>query len=666
MSGLLWKLNRLRTMDPAEVLYRVEQLVHGKLQNLGVGLARQPAVPSGRSGRWLTPPPPALLDAIPYLQAADEVLAGRFNVFAMRGAPLGFPPQWNQDPRTGTVAPMVFGKTLNYRDERIVGDIKYLWEPSRHLELVTLAQAWHLSRDARYLSGVRTLLESWMDQCPYMVGVHWVSSLEHSVRLVNWAAAWHLLGGDESPLFAGSDGARFKQRWLTSVFQHCHFISGHFSKHSSANNHLLGEYMGLLFGAMTWPMWPEMRGWAALAQRGFEAEALKQNTHDGVNKEQAVYYHHEVMDMMLLCGTLLRANGQDFSAAYWERLQRMTDFVHALMNQGGEIPMIGDADDALMVRWDPRPDFDLYQALLASGAALFSRADFKFKAEQFGDKNLWLLGAEAAQAFELLPARVEAPVPQFPEGGYYIMGAGFDTPSEVKAVVDCAPLGYLSIAAHGHADALAMVLSVGGKEILSDVGTYAYHTQKAWRDYFRATHAHNTVRVDEQDQSVIGGNFMWLDKAEARCLKFEPSGPIQHFSGTHNGYRRLSDAVTHQRDIDFDAVSSCFKVNDQLSFKGEHIIEVCWNLHEDCTVEVGDDCLTICRDGQTVHLRVVSSSAPLTLSGRKGEDNPIGGWISHRFDEKTPSHQFIWRGRFVGGASIRTEIACTPSTIAQE
>lgn len=666
MSGLLWKLNRLRTMDPAEVLYRVEQLAHNKLQTLGIGLARRPAPPGGRAGAWLRLPDPTHINATPYLDAAEAILSGRFDVFAMRGASLGFPPQWNKDPRTGTVAPMVFGKTLNYRDERLVGDIKYLWEPSRHLELVTLAQAWHLTKDDRYLHGIRTLLGSWFDQCPYMVGVHWVSSLEHSVRLVNWAATWHIVGGDQSPIFSGGDGARFRERWLTSIFQHCHFISGHFSKHSSANNHLLGEYMGLLFGATTWPMWPEMSSWSAIAKRGFEEESLKQNAADGVNKEQAIYYHHEVMDMMLLCGTLLRANGQDFSAAYWERLERMCEFVHALMNQGGEVPMIGDADDALMVRWQPGADFDIYASLLAAGAAMFDRPAFKAKAQQFGDKNLWLLGPELADRFAQMPAHAAPPVLAFPEGGYYVMGDSFDTPDEVRAVVDCAPLGYLSIAAHGHADALAMVLSVGGKELLSDVGTYAYHTQKAWRDYFRATHAHNTVRVDEQDQSVIGGNFMWLDKAQATCLAFEEQEGLQRFSGQHDGYRRLKDPVTHKRDIAFDASRLTFTIEDQLTFLGEHLIEICWNLHDKCTLQRDGDALTIARDGQSLTLRLVSSSAPLQLTCRRGQEDPIGGWISHGFDEKTPTHQCVWRGRFAGGARIQTEIICKPTTIAQE
>lgn len=85
------------------------------------------------------------LDPVPYGSAGQRILLGRYDVFAMRDAPLGFPPTWNRDPKSGRMAPMVFGNTLNYGDEAQVGDIKCLWEINRHLELVTLAQAFRLS-----------------------------------------------------------------------------------------------------------------------------------------------------------------------------------------------------------------------------------------------------------------------------------------------------------------------------------------------------------------------------------------------------------------------------------------------------------------------------------------------------------------------------------------
>src|SRR6185436_12997679 len=213
-----------------------------------------------------------------------RIAAGRLDVFAMRDVELGSPPRWNRDPKTGIEAPLAFGKTLNYRDPRRVGDIKYLWEPNRHLHLVTLAQAYALTADPRYFEVLRQHLESWFDACPYGKGPNWASALEPAIRLLNWAVAWQLLGGAASPVFADGRGAPLLRRWLESVNEHAHFVRGHFSLHSSANNHLIGEVTGLFVAAVTWPSLPRSPDWLATAQAVLEREALKQNAPDGVNR----------------------------------------------------------------------------------------------------------------------------------------------------------------------------------------------------------------------------------------------------------------------------------------------------------------------------------------------------------------------------------------------
>jgi hypothetical protein len=274
-SWRLWKLKRLRAMGAAEVLWRVRQALHARLERQGRRLAMSPPAPAMFFGRPWCDPLPHEFDAKACVSAANRVLSGRYDIFALRDTAVGFPPVWNRDPRTGVLAPMVFGKTLDYRDEGNVGNIKYLWEPNRHLELVTLAQAWHLTGEPKYADGCRSLLDSWFAQCPYPLGPNWTSSLEHGVRLVNWAVAWHLLGlsrGQPCPrgkdgIFTGEDGETFRRRWLNSIYQHCHFIAHHLSRYSSANNHLFGEYMGLFVAAVTWPCWSESARWRDLAMR---------------------------------------------------------------------------------------------------------------------------------------------------------------------------------------------------------------------------------------------------------------------------------------------------------------------------------------------------------------------------------------------------------------
>jgi hypothetical protein len=124
MSATLeWKLNRLRTMGFAEVCWRVRKGVAAWLERRGVGLARDADTAAGVAASAWVADLPAGIPAAPYVEAADRVIAGRWDLFSLRDCPLGFPPRWNRDPRTGVEAPLDFGTSIDYRDERVVGDI---------------------------------------------------------------------------------------------------------------------------------------------------------------------------------------------------------------------------------------------------------------------------------------------------------------------------------------------------------------------------------------------------------------------------------------------------------------------------------------------------------------------------------------------------------------
>ncbi|MFV8819469.1 alginate lyase family protein [Haliea sp. E17] len=661
MSSLQWKWNRLRAMNPAEILYRVRQMSGGWLGRIGLGLGGEPAEPVGSSGLpWVDPLPVNFGESrAGYLARADRVLEGYFKVFALESAPLGFPPDWHRDPRTDTRAPLEFGKTLDYRNEAIVGDIKYLWEPNRHHALVFLAQAWHLSGEQRYLEGAATLLDSWIAQNPYPKGVNWSSSLELGLRLMNWAFAWHLLGGDRSAMFSLSSHANLRDRWLASIYQHQHFIVGHFSRYSSANNHLLGEYAGLFIGALTWPLWRESTYWREVARDGLESEAVLQNAEDGGNREQGIWYHHEVTDMLLLCAVVGKANSVLFSDRYWKQLESMLQFIASMMSVSGTIPMIGDSDDAVMV--DFALSRDVYRSLLATGAVVFGRRDFKAKGCGFDDKTRWLLGDAASTEFGSLQADAAGlPVQRaFPQSGYYLLGDAFETADEVRLIADAGPLGYLSIAAHGHADALAFTLSVSGQEILVDPGTYAYHTQREWRNYFKGTSAHNTVRVDGVDQSVSAGNFMWLKHANAKCLEFHLGDNEEVWQAEHDGYLRLPDPVMHRRRVSFRKRERMIHVVDFLECRGHHKLEWHWHCSEHCKVSLDADAgvnrVSIeAPSGVTVVMEMPSATdAPELITG---SESPPLGWISRAFDEKKPAPTIRWKQEINGSVNLDTFI----------
>lgn len=648
---IIWFINRLRCMSVPEVLHRVRVLAITSLEKRGLLLASPAAPDFGQTGQFwvsINTGQPEVSDV-----QWEKLQAGQIKVFALEDYELGQPPVWNRDPKTGTQSPLAFGKTLDYRSEAIVGDIKYLWEPSRHLHIVALAQYYANTKQPECLKNIQTQLESWIDQCPYMQGAHWTSSLELGIRLINWSIVWQLMGGLDSPLFKDKQGEAFKQQWLTCIYQHIHFIKGHYSRFSSANNHLIGEAAGVFIGAETWPYWPELKRWGKEAGSILEQEALSQNHSDGVNKEQAISYQQFVLDFLLLPLLSAKANGGTFSADYQRCIESMMDYMATMMDSKGNMPMIGDADDGYAVILDHSRPFCPYRSLLATGAVLFNRADFKAKAAGFDAKSFALLGPEGLAAYQALkPSAQFSHNNAFTEGGYYILADKQGQAGEVRMMVDAGPLGYGGIAAHGHADALAVYLAVAGREFLIDPGTYAYHTEQKWRNYFRGTSAHNTLRIDGLDQSEIGGNFMWLRKAEATVQCFEDSEDLCVFEGSHDGYKVLPDPVDHSRRIIFDKKSQVFEIEDKITARNSHITEQYWHLSESIQVECLSDNRFILTNGPVQVQMDIDSR--LTVELITGDEALPLGWVSRSFDIKVPATTIVARSDALASCCLQT------------
>lgn len=117
-----------------------------------------------------------------------------------------------------------------------------------------------------------------------------------------------------------------------------------------------------------------------------------------------------------------------------------------------------------------------------------------------------------------------------------------------QLVIDAGPQGTHS-AGHGHADALSLHLSANRREILSDPGTFEYGGDGAGRRWFRSTPAHNTMQVDGLDQAEQKAPFAWSSLPQARVERWITGRQFDVFQGSHNGYERLANPVTHERWI---------------------------------------------------------------------------------------------------------------------
>ncbi len=648
MNNLNWKIKRLSLMSPMEILFRIKDSAKSLIGKHMPG----PNVPVVRIGA------PVFNHVLPDDEIvsadierdwtrAEDLLNHKFTFFSFQSVEFGRELDWNKDYKNNLTAPAnSIGKLIDYRRFELVGDIKYIWELNRHQHLITLAKTYKLTGKEEYRQEVWSQVRSWLEQNPYLMGVNWASSLELAIRLISWSWVWSFLGEPDEP--------ELKKRWTDSIYLHCAFIADNFSRFSSANNHLIGEAAGLFIGGIVWDFGKQSETWRKKAFDILNREVDRQNYPDGVNKEQAISYQQFVLDFFLLAGLTGEHKEYKFPQAYWDRMEVMMEFIASVMDVKGNMPSIGDADDGYAVILSDEDEFNPYRSLLATGAVVFKRGDFKQKAGRFDEKSFWLLGEKGRQEFAGLRTTEYQSKKSFSEGGYHIITDSEGREEEIKIVFDCGPLGYLSLSAHGHADALSFTLSVDGREMLVDPGTYAYHTGKIWRDYFRGTLAHNTLRIDQQDQSVIGGNFMWLRKAGARLISHTIEEGNDILIGEHDGYLRLKDPVIHRRHLKYDRSMKFILLKDEVAAKEEHFIEQCFHFSEDCEVKVmGGNRALIRNHGRELELRF---DKKLTVKKYKGSLDPILGWVSRRFDCKEMSTTLVNSGYIKGNSILETLI----------
>lgn len=228
-------------------------------------------------------------------------------------------------------------------------------------------------------------------------------------------------------------------------------------------------------------------------------------------------------------------------------------------------------------------------------------------------------------------------------------------PAEIWCRCDGGPHGFLSIAAHGHADALSVEVRHDGVDVLADPGTYCYHGQPEWRQYFRSTLGHNTLQLDGRDQSVSGGPFLWTRHARSNILVADTSGASDggtaRWCAEHDGYQRS----VHRRRVDLTAASQELRVVDEVRGP-RRAVHLAFHLGPAIAADlVGNRAvLTWTRDGE-------DRSAALDLPGQlcwrahRGESDPPLGWYSAGFGRKEPTTTLVGTG-FADGAEGFTTV----------
>jgi hypothetical protein len=508
------------------------------------------------------------------------------------------------------------------------GNTDWRWDLNRHAYFETLGRAYAYTGDTRYVAKFVALLRDWLAHNPAHVHhPNWSSVFEVAFRINSWLWALHL--------FLPALDAESLALLLAGLWVHGDFLDRHLELHAR-NNHLLLEAKALAMVGLLLPEFGAAHRWRTRGLNYFVRELGEQVCADGVHGERASLYHRIISGELLELLVVAAANGVALPASVGATLGKMAEFELWITKPDGQISLVGDS--AL-------EDVHLRFNGASGGACYLQRHDLQRIAPPLGEGEIWLLGPARLRQVQVAPvASTALPSRAFAEGGYFVQRAGAGSKAQY-ALFDCGPFGYHRDGTHGHADALSVEVYAHGQSWLVDPGVYSTHLGWQWRRFFRGTAAHNTVLVDEQDQSRLLDGRRVYRPAHTTLHSWKSNATFDYVAGAHNGYAALAAPITHYRQLFFVKGDYWVVVDDLLGPPSHalHTFDLLWHFAPGLAVDYDLATQRICATngrGERLELLLIGNDEKRTNLGVEmiaGATEPVQGWVSLRSGEKLPA-----------------------------
>ena len=577
MADFAWLVRRLKAMSVPEVVWRVSQKALQKSEEKRFR-ARKSDVPDN-----------LLNEKVSALQLnVDRMhLNWNNNHFSLSTQiPLlgeydykAYKKQWNSGFQTRNKWPEQFSYALEYKQRDDIGDARTNWELNRHFQFALLAKDYAVSSDVKYLNEFIELFQDWNARNPFLWGISWTSVMEIAIRCSNWCYAWCFLKEAGVP-------AELLEQLRRGILNMTDYIVKHYSRYSSANNHLIVEAYAIGQTGVLCDYQP----WIKLAVDILTRELPLQNYSDGVNKELSLHYQSFYMEAMSLMMRLLIKNNIEVPATWKPMLEKMCTYVADCMGDYGEVVVFGDDDEGKIL--DLQGGMNHYQYVLGMFSIMLDKQYTKLKGLEC--ENLrWLFSVDERNIAQEKPLYLPPLSACYREGGNTVLRS---KNHKILIGIDHAALGFGSIAAHGHADALSFQLFLKGHPVFVDPGTYIYHCDLDNRNAFRKTENHNTVCINGKDQSEMLGAFLWGKKAECELIDYMEDDDRVVLKARHNGFQ----PVIHTRDFHFNKENELV-IQDVFNADGDK--EIHFVITQEANVEILSNAVYIQTNGNVIEIK---------------------------------------------------------------
>lgn len=626
----LWYLRRLSAMSAPEFGYRIVEAgrkIAGRSQKGWV--ARGNAVPHAvaRVERCfltgaLTPEMMAALER--------EAALARQGSITLLGCAWSSPPSWPPPATFWHVAPdenesaaksQAYCFDASHAALYQCRDLKRIGEVNRLQFLIPLAVHARRTGNVADRDLVFRIIFAWMDANVPFRGLAFSSGIELALRAISVALALSVLGDLHLP-------ENSKARLAAFFDVHARWIARFPSLYSSANNHRIAELVGLSVCAelLDDPIGAEHRGTLFV-------ELQSQFNADGVGAEQSPAYTAFTMELALVAFLFAGIGPADLPGALRRRLRAWAEHVLWLMDETGQVPDIGDNDATRVIMFEQAQEPRYVASVLAALAGWLGEPALSPPARDPHLRDL-MFASKCGNGI------VSAGFKQWRAGGYSVFRK---ERAATILIFDHGPVGHLSIAAHGHADTLAVWFTVGRTPVFIDAGTTTYRGQNPLRDALREAGVHNTLVVAGASSSIPSGSFNWSFKAEAELTQTTADPPS--VTARHDGYLKRF-GICHERTVRLSGPDQ-FEIVDRVIGASTGVpVQAAFLLGPNCCVKAeASDVWRIAADGEDIAR--LKASGP--LAGRL-ETASVSPWgmFAPTYGRLEPTSRLVFSGEWPG------------------
>lgn len=517
MKDIKWLISRLKSMNALEVMWRVQQKSLQKKEYKKFFLAHKPVTEISVSKSLYNLKPDGSRLGIKWNNQEWQLFEtlDLFGIFDYQQ----YKRSWNDGFQTDNSWPTLeFSCAIPISQREDIGDIRINWELNRHFQFVGLAKNYYVTDEQKYLDELIDLFEDWNQNNLFLHGVQWTSEMEVAIRIVSWSYMYAFIEKADGP-------QELLDKIVNGIKIMADHVLAHRSRYSSANNHLIVEMLGLGVAGILL----DYEIWIDYSIKVLTEELPRQNYLDGVNKEMSLHYQTFVMEAYGIMAILLRRNERSIPRLWLDYLDNMSKFVTDCCGDYEETITFGDDDEGKILDFVGKINNYYDYVLQLMGIVLSKR----YTDSELEENIKWIATNDELDKYKKSKCYRPGLVSHFKQGGYTILRS---KDRSVLLGIDHADLGFGSIAAHGHADALSFQLYIKGLPVFVDPGTYSYHIDKKSRDDFRKTINHNTICVDGKDQSEMVGPFLWGKKAKTKLIDYNFDACAKYIVAETNGY----------------------------------------------------------------------------------------------------------------------------------